>query len=903
MIADLESACVPPLEGSAVAVRIVGCSSKPHQKKRVEQGGSVMFSRKVVFAVPVMAGKSQGMRGRYRPRARPGIVGAVLSVPLLLLAGLSAKADIFDTLDWVDAYGPNTTLNAVIKMRVDESYGVRSKTPAPPSDPLDFWPTMGIVGAAPPAASPSMICTRGANRDMACIDGEFVRSWTPDSTGIPSNVPPAHAPSTLFSCRDPNLKLDTKKPNACTAIAVDPAGNLWLGARRANSHSVYKIVAVPDGAACPANFNKLSASINNTYSSEADYCFAEFTYGRPPLVDMYYVGGDVGLSFDGPGALDGPGLLIMEERKTVSFVPDPEIPAFPYVNPTPIGSGRTGWGLNTGEQIQSVTALRPDENLPGVIYALVTTSSGRILAKRSDGSGSAFQVFNVAADRGNPSLIDYSQCNGDVAPQYGIRLSPAAKYVYVSDRDCRLVRALTWYTQAPAASDPSGCTGSGPFWMCNAKEAIDNAGNYRNVTLSTGTIAPEGVSVIVGSRVNLAECLAKDEGGECVFAPGSKLFNVTLADESKTRMTVYPALGIPDCRYPPYRPGSTPSAAIADEQKLCAQAGVVVGPTCAVDENPAICASREFLNISKLMGDQIGQLKFRNVDGIETRVEDTQMLVSPMYMARPIEAGHPDDRKFDAYFGLTEDGLGFRQTFDLEIDITHIANFALGCGQPYLAGSADAGFLDWALVTTVSEKFRTASTLSPTQAGHVDMLGNTYCINPTSVAGTRWSAYPYNLQLNPMALPDNRFRPNRDTVTKPASDYLADLTVLLFDDIGLAYRTTALADVDGNGGTAPIVAGSELDIQLAGIYRQATRMLESCIAAAYGKQSGPNQNCGSLKSQLEGYAEALRVAPADGLVDKANRRGELQARVKVLLHVVTDHFQPSVPRSGFYNVP
>jgi hypothetical protein len=372
-------------------------------------------------------------------------------------------------------------------------------------------------------------------------------------------------------------------------------------------------------------------------------------------------------------------------------------------------------------------------------------------------------------------------------------------------------------------------------------------------------------------------------------------------------MTVYSALGIPDCRYAPYRPDYAPSGdlapSIAQERAICAQAGVIVHrtePSCTHPDK-LVCASQEFLNISKLMGEQIGQLRFNDVDGTERRVDQTQMLVSPMYMGRPIASGHPDDRKFDAYFGLTEEGLGFRQTFDIEIDITNIANFALGCGQPYL-GSGDASFLDWALVTTVSEKFRTASILRGA-LGHVDILGNTYCTNPTSVAGTRWSAYPYNLQLNPLALPDNRYRPNRATSAKPTNDYLADLTVLLFDDIGLAYRTTALVDVDGNGGTAPVVPDSALDIELSGIYRNATRMLENCIAAAYDKQSGPNQNCGSLKSQLEGYAQALRVAPSDGLVDKANRRGELQARVKVLLHVVSDHFQPSVPSGGFYGSP
>jgi hypothetical protein len=58
-------------------------------------------------------------------------------------------------------------------------------------------------------------------------------------------------------------------------------------------------------------------------------------------------------------------------------------------------------------------------------------------------------------------------------------------------------------------------------------------------------------------------------------------------------------------------------------------------------------------------------------------------------------------------------------------------------------------------------------------------------------------------------------------------------------------------------------------------------------------------------SQLNGYRSRVATAdiywanPSAIAPDRANRRGELEARSDVILHIFNDQFLPSIPPGGF----
>jgi hypothetical protein len=789
-------------------------------------------------------------------------LSAAMLLPCLAFFG-TARADVFETIDRVDAHGAVATGHAAIKMRFDEGLAARLKPPA-----SDSYST-GVIGNG------FQSCARAVNGHLMCLDGDDVKVFVPGSEATSSPyIPPSHNMSTLFGCST-GLRLATKRTNLCTAIATDDDGNFWLAGRKGQTHSVFKVVPAGESGACAARFLPVTGN--------AQYCFAEFSSGRPPLADMFYVGGEMGSKFRGPEDQAGPGLLLLEDRKTVTFLPNLALPPLqPLTRLPPVASG-TGWGIpRNGEQIQGVAALalNPSNVTASSIYVVVTTSLGRVMAKRSDGSGDGFEVFNALQDRDDPS-VDYAQCNNDVGQQFGIRVNAETRYAYVSDRDCRLVRALVWRTSHNSAN-PSSCAGSGPFWMCNAREAIPGTSpaTYRDVTLSTGTVAPEGIAVGVGTRVSLADCEIDET---CAVAPGIEMSNVQLEPNGKTGITVFPSIGIPDCREEPHRPVGDPSL-YTREQRLCADAAAI-----------KIINQREYLDISRLLPQQVQDEKFTDaLTGQLVTVGSREMLISPMYRAQAF-SDPTKHRKFEAVFGLTEDGVIFRRNFDLLFDVTNITEVSQGCGES-VRGAPDFA---WDLILTVSERYASASSMvAPLR--RVDILGNTDCYNPTAVSGTRWSVYIYNAELKYQGLPDNAFRPNRTTMPKPAAgaDAFADLLAVLFMDLGAALNQTAVADVDNNG-AAPIAP--PLSTELAGTYNNALDKLGKCISAAYYKQSSPNQNCNAFVSQIQNYKMLLAAAAPNGL-DRANRVGEQSGRCDVMLHVLADHFLPSIPATGFYNM-
>lgn len=804
----------------------------------------------------------------------------------------AVAANLAQTLDSVDAYAPG----AALKMRFDDSRRDRYATGS----------EAFAVGVQPAAGRSLLSCVRAPNRDLVCLEGALVRSWSDAEEAVPAR----EAPRDLFSCTDDRLGLITRG-NPCTAVAVDPSGAIWLAGRnRKSSFSLLKVVPVPntsDADTCPApygQFLKLRSSLGNLAQGSAvsDYCVAEYATGRPALEDISYVGGDVGAAFVGPDGVRGPGVLLMEQRLTVSFVPDPEPRTAPGttpftfpVEPKVIGDSRSTWGFNRGEELQSAAVLQRDgTNGARLSYAVVATNQGRLLAKKADGLSDAFMVYDVVANRRS------TQCSPTAQPRFAVRTRYESNRGYVSDAACGEVQALE---PGVAPNAPSCSPLGGEFFFCNARE-FDVSGPQSapvvstttkvDVTLATtstetGLLEPVGLTVSPGIGIDLNGCART---GTCPVVPdgngngiGALLTRVTLVDTTKSGVTMYQVVGIPDCRQEPHR---TLAATPTPTQLLCQAANAVV----TID-------NREFLDVSKLLPAEIRKL-------FDANTPLPQLLISPIYRARP-ENGN----LFEAFFARTEEGVTFRQTLDFQIDAPELT------GKPQFdCGGATPGRpdLSFNVITTISERYVTASKLAksgslqtdpvPLEAGkYVDMLVTTACSNPQSSAGTvRLSVFPYNLAVAPEQFPRNRYAPPLP-VPLPSNfdrynDVYANLLVSLFDDLGIALDATARVDVDSNAnGTAPLSATAWQSLKSS--WLNAQDKLGKCVGAAYDKSSAADQTCQAFFVQMSSFRSAAAATLPQG-TDRANRVGELVGRSDVIVYVLGAHFLPSIPVNGFY---
>jgi hypothetical protein len=168
-------------------------------------------------------------------------------------------------------------------------------------------------------------------------------------------------------------------------------------------------------------------------------------------------------------------------------------------------------------------------------------------------------------------------------------------------------------------------------------------------------------------------------------------------------------------------------------------------------------------------------------------------------------------------------------------------------------------------------------------AEHVDMLVNTGCINPTQIAGGRWSLYAYNL------------KPNHE----PANDgYYATLMRSLYADLWSAQDKTACKEIDDPASSVAALSLATCT-DLATKWESAKVMLERCITSStYPRQSEAVNNCNAFLSQFGRYESALGAAQRVG-PDPANRLGELEVRTQVIRYMFTAHFVPSIPPNGF----
>ena len=374
----------------------------------------------------------------------------------------------------------------------------------------------------------------------------------------------------------------------------------------------------------------------------------------------------------------------------------------------------------------------------------------------------------------------------------------------------------------------------------------------------------------------------------------AKLARIWLADESKAGWLVYQVTGMPDCRYLNPRPA------------LCVT-GTVLDSSGAPDAtfNP----TQQYLNITPLLPDEI---KDSFAEG-----ELPPMLVQPDYRARRTIAGTTGraEYTFDALFGIPEDGLVYRDTFEGVFDVHDL----LGSSEDPIAFPRCGG-------GTLTTNSRTApawdpvvniSELAPTVGGpnvnhlttpvsidaanprYVSMLLNDACSNPTRLAGGRGSAFVYGLELSPS------IAANQPGQWIWYDSRYAALMRTLGRDFN-AHLYTYACNVYG-ATTGPTPLSSQTCYQLQKDWPVVYDKFKKCVAATdQPKNSSGSEACNSFETQFAPFYNAVLAAPLNGdpavtTIDPFNYVGELKARLMVLSYVYMTQFKPSLKPGGFDN--
>ena len=708
------------------------------------------------------------------------------------------------TLDRIDAFNATT----VLEMPFDD-----------PDRTSDFI-NLGITGTNLTA------CKLTALDGLYCLDGKVIRRW-PDTEQPGTSI-------NEFSCADSALRLDAKKPDPCTSMTVGLSGAIYLAGRKSSSFNLIKVVAKPSSG-CPSGMSSFAGG---------RYCFQELYGGRPLLVDVETVDGDVGAGFEPcPGCGVQLGVIGLEEKKTAVFFPEPK--AAPIV----IASGQA-WGLSGNEQLLSAAVFQLADGNEKDSYVLVTTSNGRILAKQTDVAGTVFQVFDVPSERAPGS----SQCNFDTQ-NYGIRASTKSGRVYVTDRNFCQVLALE-------PNDPQAFTA-----LVNDTEAADD------LTLATGSNPPIGATLAPGIDIDLGDCTVnctylKDEDG----TPAASFLAVKLQTGSNSDATVFQVEGIPDCRQAG-RPGFP-----AELEQICADADGAVVTLPGAPDHPAA----QLLNLTALFPLEI--LSLFDESGIPPAG------LPPLLVSRQYRGQKRNGFVFNAFFYVTEPGVHFRDNFTAEYDVPVLeGEDSLGCIPD------PNNLIAWDIITNVSELYLAADGNGDGLPDYVDTLTNVGCTNPTKTFQTRISAVPYDLEVNP-----DTYGPTFDStlpeVTEGNDAVFARLVQALYDDLDFVRRELACKLVDAPSGQPPISAS--VCNTLASKWANGKIKLDKCIDAAFQpKQSTADENCQSFISQLNNYRSSLPATTPTR--DIANRVGEQKMRVDVIRHVFDTRLLPSLTTEGF----
>lgn len=725
-------------------------------------------------------------------------------------------------------------------------------------------------------------CQNTSTRGIYCLDGNVIRRWP-----NPEKMPPL-APvdgRELFNCGNSVFGFD--RDNVCTAMTVDLAGNIWIAGKKKSKFSLFKVVA----GACPSTPANTAASTWKPFTTVSGaFCAREYASGRPLLVDLSVVDGDVAEAFP----YSEGGVFGVEERREITFFRD-----IPQATPVVIGAGKD-WGLGGGEQLQAVTLLQQPSLTPARNWLLVTTSTGRLLSREIPYPGDPlFAVVNHSSPTGNAvNLVSATTCLSTLTPYYDIRTSVKTRSTYVSDRrGCRLM-------SLKSNIDAAGFGATTPLSFATPPEVIASTAPTSSL-VATLLAPPEGVSIAPGIEVDLRadcgfnldgtprECGIVPDGGDNGLVPAAALRGVKIDAGTPSGLTVFQILNIPECRYLPYGTVGECTPVLNTSVTPNVWVGAIIKPDGNVAGYPADYVQKTvgtqtlwfprdpetlYLDVAKLMPPEV------------TKVTTLpRMLLSPRYR------GLPDTNTFDALFGITDEGVRFRETWLGKFDLGDlIPGRKLGCGETTTIDPTNGP--PWDVIVTISERYTTVG--GPASGGrqHTDMLVNTYGCDPLDppISGSRWSLYPYALKLAAERLPDPA-SPGQFVVRYPDSIF-AKLVLSLFNDLGKTIDEYLCFDRDGGNG-APVSASTCSSLQANWVNTQ--DKLQKCVESSTEPLNSTQiRTCNAFEVQYEPFrAQVTGLMPAS--LDLANRIGEAKARLEVFRYVYDKQFVPSIPPQGF----
>jgi hypothetical protein len=766
---------------------------------------------------------------------------------------VAADAAPQQALDRVFTYTPGAVLNM--------AFGNSQRPP-------DFT-NLGLSGTG------VTTCTLTTVDGLYCLDGKIVRKW-------PNPLDPTLR-SDVLDCTDNALGFESI--SGCTGMTVDKTGSIWLaGKKRLPSnwpprpwwipeatwaalqtwflpYSLVKVVAKQQ--ACATGF---------TQTANPAYCAKEFYSGRFRVTNLAAVDGDAATNFrPSPSSAPQGGVLAVEDLRNVVFYPDVQA-----AQPVVISSG---WntGLKFGELLQDVTLLQLPSANPGTIdnHVLVATTFGRILSKNTASGTSPVQVFNIPTER----LPSSTKCSNSL-PVFGVRSSPSAAVVYATDRVFCQVLALV----------PNGSSFTS---LVN----LQNGGvDLTLLTKDTSGIFPViGLTVAPGTGIDLRAC-----GLECAIIndshgqPAAQLSEIQLAEGSSFSATVFQVKDIPDCRYA-FKDGF-PVA----KRSLCAsKPGVVVGPDgndITFGEggfgNTQLPPAALFLNVTPLLPKDVTSA-FDN-SGVAPKGLP-KLLISGQYRGQAINS-----YLFGAMFVVPNPNVHYKGTFGGEYNVPGLEGdeSSLGClPKPNL--------LEWDVTTAVSETYVSVG------GRYVDSLANSGC---GSVKGeyARMSLLPYDLEITPDTYGPTVLSSTLQ-LTSGNDAVFGRLLQKLYGDLDYVRANLACVQADRLPGSPPVNAGA--CATLGSIWSAGKGKLDSCMAEAfkphwiYANHDGDHDrddfiennrtHCPAFRASLVSFQNAL-VPIVMSTDDVANRLGELNVRVAVMLQLYDTRFWPSIPyETGF----
>ncbi|HET7202672.1 MAG TPA: hypothetical protein VFI92_04835 [Steroidobacteraceae bacterium] len=711
-------------------------------------------------------------------------------------------------------------------------------------------------------------CVNTSTLGMFCLDRNAIRHWP-----NPEKTPPLDAVDgqELFNCGNPVFAFD--RDNICTALTLDLKGDFWIAGKKKSKFSLFKVVT----GGCPSDPPNAVSRWTSFSTAAGTFCAREYASGRPLLIDLNVIDGDVAEVFPHSqwvgDELKG-GVIGVEERKEVTFFKD-----IPQALPVVLGAGKV-WGLGGGEQLQAATLLQkvwPDDSRT---WLLVATSAGRLLSREIPWNSTVTPVINHTGL--NLVSPPPSSCPLTTA-LYDIRASLKTHATFVSDR--RACRLLSLQSNI----DASSFTTTTPLAFTSSQLIASTSPSPSQPEVATLTAAPEGISIAPGIEVDLrAECGFDTEGnpltcpivpdgGDGNFVPAASLTGVRI-DDGPSGLVVFEIQNIPDCRRLPF---AVQPAACKDGAILAPDGRViddVNDPTEYSPDGMPLNPELLFLDVAELMPPEVTSV-----------VTLPRMLISPRYMALD------DTNTFGALFGVTDDLVRFRETFVGEFHLGDlIPGRKLGCGGETTIDTLTGPNLD--ILLTISERFTTVGGLPGGGRQHTDMLVNKTGCDPLDppAAGTRWSLYGYGFKLAPERVQD----PDTGEIEVRYPDSIfARLVLSLFQDLGATIDDYLCFDRDGGTG-APVSAATCTSLQES--YDTTLDKLIKCVESSTEPMNSTEiRACQAFETQYLAFASLVGSLTPNAL-DPANRIGEGQARLlEVFRYIYDEQFKPSIPITGF----